>query len=795
MPFVEDSQNIIIGDPGVGAAGNTPRATINDSDNKVSQAINFLQNPSLAGAAALSGKDIFPFRNELDQFASYAPIFTLGCLTNLELNFPLTYRTMGPAVKIIKSGGGGGPTVPSLYDLDGKREFFIEDVEIHNTVAPNSKSRHTNATKISFKIIEPYSMGQLFHNLRSASFVTGHANYLDAPFLLSVAFIGYDDDGNVKSPFFSQRHFPIQLVQVEMDVSEAGAVYTVQAVPTSERPAIDEVDKIKTDVQIIGDDVATILQNGAQSLTAQLNKLSDIQKQSDMRTGTDKHIIMFPESSMLGALGGVVSAISSLGTSAAATLSQVGGGITTLFETMLGEGQGTNGTQAAETIASNPNIFSIGSMIGTKLQAEARVEINAIGISKINRNGTYSGGSPYQLPNNAQNQAGSPGGSVIDRTVINTTNTPMYNFASGSKVTAIIEEVILTSEFARDFAGDSADMAGRKNFFRIETQTYNTGSLFGMFGTGSTPKVYVYRVRRYKVDESNISSPGFALSGFAKSAIKQLMTPKAYNYIYTGVNKDIIDFDLKFNMMYYSGIPAARAQSNLATILGGQLGFTKRETDATPTASGATGTSGVTGTNTTQEVGSAETAGSDSGNANGGSSSGDDPETGTARALNDMMINGDNDMIGVDLKIHGDPYFICDVGIGNYLGLPSSPLLPVTLDGSMNPMDGEVYVMLNFRTPIDYNEEDGYVEYPLGGFLPINSFSGVYQVIMVKNNFSKGKFEQTLKLVRKRNADLSIANVASAVINFIGGRGTGAITSKGTIVSSIDTSKSDAEKL
>ena len=71
------------------------------------------------------------------------------------------------------------------------------------------------------------------------------------------------------------------------------------------------------------------------------------------------------------------------------------------------------------------------------------------------------------------------------------------------------------------------------------------------------------------------------------------------------------------------------------------------------------------------------------------------------------MINSGNDLLQVDLKIHGDPYFIADVGVGNFLGLPSSPLLPVTLDGSMNPMDGEVYVILNFRTPIDYDEEDG----------------------------------------------------------------------------------------
>jgi hypothetical protein len=226
----------------------------------------------------------------------------------------------------------------------------------------------------------------------------------------------------------------------------------------------------------------------------------------------------------------------------------------------------------------------------------------------------------------------------------------------------------------------------------------------------------------------------------------------------------------------------------MASILGGALGFGKKDPEEVPVTQGQVGTqsNAITDQN-------AETAPSSKG-ANGGGAAGDSPTTGTARSLNDMIINGSNDMIGVDLKIHGDPFFICDVGIGNYLGLPSSPLLPVTLDGSMNPMDGEVYIMLNFRTPIDYNQDDGYVEYPLGGFLPVSMFSGIYQVIMVENDFSKGKFEQTLKLARKRNADLSLENVASAVISFIKGGGTAAVAI-GTLKNKLITSAPKSEEI
>jgi hypothetical protein len=769
MPYVSDSQNILVGDAGVGAAGATARATVNDSSSSVSQTINFLQNPSLAGAAALNGKDIFPFRNELDQFASYAPIFTLGCLTNIELNFPLTYRTLGPAVKIIRSGGGGGPTVPSLYDLDGKREFFIEDVVINNTVAPNTNSRHMNLTQLNFKVIEPYSMGQFFHNLRTASLVTGHSNYIDAPFLLSVAFIGYDDEGNVKSPFFSQRHFPIQIVQVDMDVTASGAVYTIQAVPTTERAAIDRVAQIKTDVQLIGNTVAEILQTGAQSLAAEVNKLGDNQQSALQNLGSDKCVIMFPESSMLGALGGVIGALSSIGSAATSAFAGVSNKVTQLYESKFGKGADGNSTRGVDVLAQNKSIFTTGSIIGDKLKLEAGIEINEIGRSLIAKNGKYDGGrSPFQLPTNVQSLQ-NPG--TVSRQFIKPTNTPTYTFKSGTSIPSIIEEVIITSEYGRAFAETNPDMAGRKAWFRIETHTYNTGSLFGSFGRGDTPKVYVYRVRTYKVDSANLSAPGSqALTGLARAAIKQLMTPKAYNYIYTGVNKDIIDFDLKFNMMYFTGVQAARSQTQMASILGGALGFGQGEREAIPTTGVGSGKdTGPAGTNRTGDVAKTETAGAHKAAAGGGPS--DDPQTGTARSLNDMVINGSNDMIGVELKIHGDPYFLCDVGIGNYLGLPSSPLLPVTLDGSMNPLDGEVYVILNFRTPIDYNQDDGYVEYPLGGFLPIASFSGVYQVITVESNFQNGKFVQTLTLVRKRNSDLSLEAGASALLGWMTGGG------------------------
>ena len=766
MAYVENSNNIFIGESGVGAVGSRNSASTYSASENAATAVNFLQNPSLAGAASLYGKDIPPFRNELNQYASYAPVFTLGCLTNIELNFPISYRVLGPAVKIIRSGGRGGPTIPTIYDIGGKTEFFIEDVQVKNHVAPNPGTRHSNATGISFKVIEPYSMGQFFHSLRTASLVCGHPNYVDAPFLLSIAFIGYDDEGNVKSSFFSQRHFPVRIVEADMSVTESGAVYDIKAVPYNEMAVTDRAASLKTDIRCQGRTVAEVLQTGAESLSNEFNKLSLQQENANQVSNADKVVIMFPNTGNI--LEQASAFLSNTFNSATSGLNKLQG----LFQSAVGNQPDEAMAQFPRYIGENQQIVSTGSFIADRFKLQAEAEINPIGASTINRSGAAesAGESPFQEPLLAENVQDP--GSIRRSNVQYDPNIQVFQFDQGTSIPTCIEEVILASDYGRSLTNSSSDATGRLNWFRIETQTYNDGGLFGSLISGQSGKVYVYRVVKYKVDESTVGSPG---ASFLKSTIiKQAMAAKAYSYIYTGQNDDIIDFDLNFNMTFFTGVPAARAQQNLFTSLGGQFSFIRTDKQTVPATNGA-GVAGDAGSTGAAPLRDDVTT---TGNVGGGGGA-EDTETNTARSLNDMIINTGNDMLKVDLKIHGDPYFLCDSGLGNYVGLPSLGFLPINIDGTMNPIDGEVHVILNFRTPSDYNDDDGYVKYPLGGFLPIAMFSGVYQVITVENEFKKGQFVQTLSLVRKRNQDLTIESVASKLISWLSGGGNRAIGAGG----------------
>lgn len=769
MPYIENSNNIFIGN-------GTPAGTIKSSGAtskapEASVAANYLWNPTLAGAVALYGKDIPPFRNELNQFASYAPVFTLGCLTNIELNFPLTYRVLGPAVKIIRSGGRGGPTIPTIYDIGGKVEYFIEDVEIQNHVAPSSKTRHSNATHVRFKVIEPYSMGQFFHSLRTASLVTGHSNYIEAPFLLSTAFIGYDDDGNVKSSFFSQRHFPIRIIKADMSVSEGGAVYEVEAVPYNEMASTDRTAAIKTDITAKGNTVAQVLQTGVESVTSAMNKLTKKQEDAFQTSKGDVYVIQFPNSNDLSGLLGTLSSL-------AAKFQGSLNSLQAKFESVVGK-QGAVPAEFSQYLAKNTQTITTRSLMGDKFKTAAETDINEIGLSPIVKPGaTVAGGnSPMQQPSLAQSKK-IPGTIEQGKLQIDAT-TQEFNFKGGTSVPRIIEEVILSSEFGAQIIDKTPDATGRYKWFRIHTQVYNDGGLLGGLFGGETPKVYVYRVQTYKVDESTVAAPGQSLSS---NLIKQALAAKAYSYIYTGQNDDIIDFDLNFNLAFFSGIPAARSQQNLFTKLGGAFALGKNDKEAVPVRGGA-GSFGENGSNPLKDVHKSSID-----NVGGGGT--DDTRRNAAKYFNDMVINTSNDMIGVDLKIHGDPYFLCDSGIGNWIGLPSFGFSPINLDGTMNPINGEVHIVLNFRTPVDYDDEDGYVKYPLGGFLPIAMFSGVYQVVSVENNFVNGKFEQTLKLIRKRNQDFSLESIAGSIISSLLGVGKKALN-KGSLPNQLTPNAND----
>ena len=161
---------------------------------------------------------------------------------------------------------------------------------------PTSRTRTTNATSISFEVTEPYSMGLFYQTLQKA---VKDANgddsaYNRAPFLLSIRFVGYNDDGQV-IPTNEIRHFPIKLINSSLTVDQGGSHYAVRAVAWNETALTDEIQTVKTDTVLTGDTMLTLLQTGGQSLSTVLNERLLDQEDKKQIKSPDQYVFLFPK--------------------------------------------------------------------------------------------------------------------------------------------------------------------------------------------------------------------------------------------------------------------------------------------------------------------------------------------------------------------------------------------------------------------------------------------------------------------------------------------------------------------
>ena len=208
------------------------------------------------------------FENPLHKAASYTTIFTLSGLTEQEIRSK-TFLTNAPHDIIARSGGIGNPRISrdpfagtggagaedrivrdafkqfsneyaeSIEILKRGHDMFVENVNILSTLGPNNERNLANFTKMEFEIHEPYGI-TLIEKVRAATAINGFRDYQDAPLLLTIEFKGNVTDGGKVPGLFDggvftgkiiKRKIPILITRVDFDVTEAGAKYSVVAVP------------------------------------------------------------------------------------------------------------------------------------------------------------------------------------------------------------------------------------------------------------------------------------------------------------------------------------------------------------------------------------------------------------------------------------------------------------------------------------------------------------------------------------------------------------------------------------
>ncbi len=739
-------------------------------------------------------------RNSLHQFASFNTIFTMSCLTRDEIAVPNeTYRANGPLNVIFRSGGGAGENkVTTEYEdiIGGKLEYFIDNVNIESLCVPNTKSRSTNATFVTFTVAEPYSMGLFLQTLQIAATYSGYSNYANAPFMLSMEFVGYDDDGDViitEEGINLRRDIPIKLSNVTFDVNQGGTTYNVEGIPWNEQAFLDDATSIPTDVALKGTTISKLLTTGEQSLCTIINGHFGELKNAGQLPDNNEIVITFPTniassvnpaiqpnttdrgattksrstrssggSGIFGAVaagvvGGVIGGLAngqSLSDSFSSTLGGLAGGLDKSLGGLLSNFKSGNVQGLFESIsgflgAQAPQGFeAFLSMITGQVLTKSPIgdnlskialdsgNVNQIGNARCVKDFSESGTVP--MPQTGQVYDKKNKVMTRSKNVISN-DERVFSYSAGTSCIKIIEDVVLSSDWGKNLKERAPDANGMVPWFRIDAETFLKPNPLQENVYGSDAKVMHYKVVEYMVHSSHFQRPGDA--GLSYNGLRS-NAKKEYNYIYSGENVDIVKFDINFRASFFQFIQPDMGQSSIDAKTGGtQQNMVQQKPEQLGMNTSYSGSNSDTGS-PTQVFGNSSTL------QGGGGAGMDNSKVRWAKKFHDNILgSGSVDLVEVKLQIFGDPYFIVDSGMGNWTDTASD--LNETSTGQIEYQRSECDVILNFRTPIDYNPETGGMIYP-EDTVPVSQFSGLYKVISIENNISGGVFTQELTLLRRR---------------------------------------------
>lgn len=93
--------------------------------------------------------------------------------------------------------GDGTPKI--VIAESGTTGYSIKSVEMKHTIGPNFATNTQNALEITMHIVEPAGV-TLFDRIYGASMALGILNYTKGAFFLGLKFLGYDTNGNIINP-------------------------------------------------------------------------------------------------------------------------------------------------------------------------------------------------------------------------------------------------------------------------------------------------------------------------------------------------------------------------------------------------------------------------------------------------------------------------------------------------------------------------------------------------------------------------------------------------------------------
>jgi hypothetical protein len=666
--------------------------------------------PNGGGTGATAGG-----KNPLHKFASYSWMWSLCCLSKGQTNFPDSIKGQ------FKAG------IPVAVDM-GASDYHFDSMRIQGIAAPNAHIRNTHSISFDFDIFEPYSLGNFIEDLDKAARAQGWANYSDAGWMLGLKFDGWDDQGRpgTVGPF----NFVVKLINAKFKYTEGGTMYQCQAIAWNDQAWNDENATLKTNGTLVGDKLKDICFYGQNSLTALLNSQELKKQEKGLIAEGDQYYIVFPDTKTSAEEEEVLSALSSPGAAEFAVEwledwdKERGIGSLAAAENSTGDAQAY---KAFDDWVAQNKIYNLSGNKGTNSRGPViynfyKDNCNKIGESTLSK-------TPFDRKINKMNpvrNTKTDENYYIFQNRFNLLDHDSFSIKceTGNRIIDILEELILASEYGRnEGVNGKPDENNKVNWYKIQCFVLAESSAKEP-ESGRTAKTYIYRVIEHKAALNRFAAPGSIGKGGGSPA-------RIYNYIYTGLNNDVLKLDLDFNYSFFAPITSDMGHNEATAALGtpglqhpkGPDVLMKSVIGSPPSSPDE-----ITQTQSLPQR-SKMTIGTPK-----------HTESIANRDWHNILMNSDVDLLNIEMDIHGDPVYLQSNGCGNYIAGSDGNL---TKDGDLEYINSEADIQINFETPYDLG-----VPWTTPGQY---RFTGFYQVVKVQSTFTKSEgFKQTLSCIRYR---------------------------------------------
>ena len=323
----------------------------------------------------------------------------------------------------------------------------------------------------------------------------------------------------------------------------------------------------------------------------------------------------------------------------------------------------------------------------------------AIGASQVVKPG------PVTYSNTASKAVDTASAKLDNTTDSVNVKSQIWQVNAGTQIVQLIDQIMRSSRYITDQQTVNIDVNGKQT----KNTTANTKGITAWYKISVSAKQLGYDKKR----RDNAYRMTFLVAPYA---INQMISPyfpastyrgahKAYNYWFTGLNKEILSYEQQYNQAYY-------------TTMNADLAATARP---------------LPGRDQTKQTYMATSEQRTQGQANYVNS----PAENAAAFLYSLTDFGQ-----VQMKIIGDPAWLQQGEVSVGVNAKTFDFKPFNPDGTINFDSQQVVFTVSFNRPTDYNFSTGVMNTNSGSGAPQETFA--YQAVACKNVFSKGQYTQEL---------------------------------------------------